>query len=174
MRKLFRCICSSSARDLPVALEGNMKIKQQRARARESAHLSRSPTSYLPRGISPTATSAWTDACLPACLAVLESSVWEKRSEIQEVSAGRGSARALNVVLYILFIYIADLSVNYVSVCVCVCLFLSVCVCMRTRNCVCVCVPIGGSISWLHCRNAAIWKSFSKSAKVIFICTYSL
>lgn len=88
MRKLFRCycrhlICSSSARDLPVALEGNMKIKQQRARVRESvrAHLSRSPTSYLPRGISPTATSsAWTaalkaDACLPACLAVLESSV---------------------------------------------------------------------------------------------------
>lgn len=50
------------------------------------------------------------------------------------MSAGRGSARALNVVLYILFIYIADLSVNYVSVC----LFLSVC--MRTRNCVCVCV----------------------------------
>lgn len=59
------------------------------------------------------------------------------------MSAGRGSARALNVVLYILFIYIADLSVNYVSVCVCVFVSHCVCVCMRTRNCyMCVCACV--------------------------------
>lgn len=51
------------------------------------------------------------------------------------MSAGRGSARALNVVLYILFIYIADLSVNYVSVCV----FVSQCVYAYAQLCLCVC-----------------------------------
>lgn len=55
------------------------------------------------------------------------------------MSAGRGSARALNVVLYILFIYIADLSVNYVSVCACVFVSLCACVCVRATVSVCVC-----------------------------------
>lgn len=78
------------------------------------------------------------------------------------MSAGRRSARALNVVLYILFIYRADRSVNYVSVCVCA----SVCI-LSVSVSVCAC-PIGGSISWLHCRNAATLK-VQKSYLSIYI-----
>lgn len=75
------------------------------------------------------------------------------------MSAGRRSARALNVVLYILFIYRADRSVNYVSVYVCV---FSIC------ECICVCLP-----HWRqHILAALSERSHIESAKVIFIYIY--
>lgn len=77
------------------------------------------------------------------------------------MSAGRRSARALNVVLYILFIYRADRSVNYVSVFVCG----SVCILSVS---VCVCVP-----HWRqHILAALSERSHIESAKVIFIYIY--
>lgn len=140
-----------------------MKIKQRRERESGREHSLFLSLSLSAEGNFSDSDIGMDSSTQGRCLPASTGSVWEKRSEIQEVSAGRRSARALNVVLYILFIYRADRSVNYVSVCVCVrlCVY-SIC------ECICVCVP-----HWRqHILAALSERSHIESAKVIFIYIY--
>lgn len=149
MRKLFRCLMDRRAH----LQQGNSWGKYENKTTQREGEWKRAHSlSLSAEGNFSDSDIGMDSSTQGRCLPASTGSVWEKRSEIQEVSAGRRSARALNVVLYILFIYRADRSVNYVSVCV----FASVCI-LSVSVSVCAC-PIGGSISCLHCRNAATLK----------------
>lgn len=129
MRKLFRCLVDRLVLIFSKGtLEGNMKIKQRRERESGREH---SLSIYLPRGISPTATSAWTaatkaDVCLPRLVQSEKNDRRSRRCLLDVV------VRAPSTLSCIYYLYIEQIAVSIMWVCMCV---FSIC------ECICVCVP---------------------------------
>lgn len=109
MRKLFRCLVDRLVLIFSKgALEGNMKIKQHRER--ESGR-EQSLSIYLPRGISPTATSAWTaatkaDAWLPRLVQSEKNDRRSRRCLLDVV------VRAPSTLSCIYYLYIEQIAVS--------------------------------------------------------------
>lgn len=163
MRKLFRCLVDRRAH----LQQGNSRGKYENKTTQREGEWKRALSLTLSADGNFSDSDIGMDSSTQGrCLPASTGSVWEKRSEIQEVSAGRRSARALNVVLYILFIYRADRSVNYVSVFVCVAL----CVFYLWAY-LCVRAPL--ETAYLGCivGTQPHWKC--KSHIYLYICIYS-
>lgn len=109
MRKLFRCLVDRLVLIFSKGtLEGNMKIKQRRERESGREH---SLSIYLPRGISPTATSAWTaatkaDVCLPRLVQSEKNDRRSRRCLLDVV------VRAPSTLSCIYYLYIEQIAVS--------------------------------------------------------------
>lgn len=165
MRKLFRCLVDRRAHLQQGNSRGKYENKTTQREGEWKRVLSFSLSHYLPRGISPTATSAWTaapkaDACQPRLVQSEKNDRRSRRCLLDVV------VRAPSTLSCIYYLYIEQIAVSIMWVCVCLCVY-SIC------ECICVCVP-----HWRqHILPALSERSHIESAKVIFIyiciCIYS-
>lgn len=162
MRKLFRCLVDRRAHLQLGNCWGKYENKTTQREGEWKRALSLSLSHYLPRGISPTATSAWTaapkaDACQPRLVQSEKNDRRSRRCLLDVV------VRAPSTLSCIYYLYIEQIAVSIMWVCLCV-LLCVYSICER----ICVCVP-----HWRqHILAALSERSHIESAKVIIIYIY--